>query len=601
MDLSDALDAISAAFFALLGVWAALDRRHWFLRFAVVSVFLFASLLVPAFEIVLEFGVLILLINAGVWLAMLSRNWPPRLSMESALLAMVVVAVLSAVAGAVPSLDARTWAFCMSVACGGAAIALGCVQLVFGSRRLLVRIAFFPAFVAAALASIAVIRGIKNSALGRGFTLLPNGQTLVDFAKDHGGAFVLGTVLILAALLLARETQWFHNAPEDTTPSRWRLVGSRWTLATLVTAIFAPLFLIFLRLLFPTPLPPIELPNPNGYDDIVAAGRIAPLKELQGIARDKKSGVPLSKAIVKLEPVYELIDQSLAKPIVSPHYHPNESEQSRRDTEAELSALMALSFRADAAIRQSKIDRSVDDLFNILRVGRSLKNDIGHAWTASRWSESIFINLVSSGLPHFDPGTCRQIAQQCISHDSTRQPVKDLTQRRRIIDDNHDWKNNLWNTLADISGEDHYAWIEDWQKSKSVDMRLLITQLGVQAYYSERGALPASLDQLVPNYLDAIPLDPFGDGPLRSVRGRRSLTVYSVGRDGLDQTNVVSDTPITGDDVSVPAPRYGLAECLWFMLADRVEPLARTLQQILVESGRLIRDNAARLEQANVP
>ena len=45
-------------------------------------------------------------------------------------------------------------------------------------------------------------------------------------------------------------------------------------------------------------------------------------------------------------------------------------------------------------------------------------------------------------------------------------------------------------------------------------------------------ALPPSLDALVPEYLDAVPRDPYDGKPLRYSAEKRIL--YSVGRDGID-------------------------------------------------------------------
>jgi hypothetical protein len=37
VDASHVIDAFSASFFGLLSIWTAVDRRHWFVRFVVVS------------------------------------------------------------------------------------------------------------------------------------------------------------------------------------------------------------------------------------------------------------------------------------------------------------------------------------------------------------------------------------------------------------------------------------------------------------------------------------------------------------------------------------------------------------------------------------
>ncbi len=60
------------------------------------------------------------------------------------------------------------------------------------------------------------------------------------------------------------------------------------------------------------------------------------------------------------------------------------------------------------------------------------------------------------------------------------------------------------------------------------------TQLlfALRAYYGETGELPDSLAALVPDYLDAIPKDPFDGQPMRYSKQRR--IVYSVGGDFTD-------------------------------------------------------------------
>lgn len=64
--------------------------------------------------------------------------------------------------------------------------------------------------------------------------------------------------------------------------------------------------------------------------------------------------------------------------------------------------------------------------------------------------------------------------------------------------------------------------------------RMLKTELALRAYHLEQGKPSPSLEALVPEYLPAVPQDPFGaGGPLRYHRGANPL-VYSVGPDKKD-------------------------------------------------------------------
>ena len=64
---------------------------------------------------------------------------------------------------------------------------------------------------------------------------------------------------------------------------------------------------------------------------------------------------------------------------------------------------------------------------------------------------------------------------------------------------------------------------------------LLLTALALRAYKLEHGAYPASLAALVPQYLKAVPADPFAlSGSLRYKRQGAVFLLYSVGPDGKD-------------------------------------------------------------------
>jgi hypothetical protein len=58
--------------------------------------------------------------------------------------------------------------------------------------------------------------------------------------------------------------------------------------------------------------------------------------------------------------------------------------------------------------------------------------------------------------------------------------------------------------------------------------------MAVERYRLARGALPSSLGDLVPAYLDIVPEDPFTGQPLRYEKLGRGFVVYSVGPDGRD-------------------------------------------------------------------
>lgn len=58
--------------------------------------------------------------------------------------------------------------------------------------------------------------------------------------------------------------------------------------------------------------------------------------------------------------------------------------------------------------------------------------------------------------------------------------------------------------------------------------------MAVERYRLMRGGLPASLDALVPEFIEAVPADPFDAQPLRYKRAKDGFVVYSINRDLVD-------------------------------------------------------------------
>jgi hypothetical protein len=65
-------------------------------------------------------------------------------------------------------------------------------------------------------------------------------------------------------------------------------------------------------------------------------------------------------------------------------------------------------------------------------------------------------------------------------------------------------------------------------------VRLACTAIAIEQFRSANKKLPASLEDLAPKYLGAIPLDPFTGQPLRFKQLPRGYVVYSLDKDGRD-------------------------------------------------------------------
>jgi hypothetical protein len=74
--------------------------------------------------------------------------------------------------------------------------------------------------------------------------------------------------------------------------------------------------------------------------------------------------------------------------------------------------------------------------------------------------------------------------------------------------------------------------------------------LAAERFRLAKGRWPKDLAELVPAYLEAVPLDPFDGQPLRLKRSAGTFVVYSVGIDGVDNEGQLDDKPYQpGSDI----------------------------------------------------
>jgi UDP:flavonoid glycosyltransferase YjiC (YdhE family) len=76
--------------------------------------------------------------------------------------------------------------------------------------------------------------------------------------------------------------------------------------------------------------------------------------------------------------------------------------------------------------------------------------------------------------------------------------------------------------------------------------RLMTAELALRCYQSEQGRLPSSLEQLVPEYLQQVPLDPFSGRPVIYHPQGTNWLLYSVDEDGVDDGGKRAGRSVSG-------------------------------------------------------
>src|SRR5215203_3534710 len=85
--------------------------------------------------------------------------------------------------------------------------------------------------------------------------------------------------------------------------------------------------------------------------------------------------------------------------------------------------------------------------------------------------------------------------------------------------------------------------------SRLAALRTAETTVAIERYrLAHAGAMPATLDELVPALLPAVPIDPFSGAPVKLVRADDRYVVYSFGVNRKDEggKQLTGPTPKTG-------------------------------------------------------
>jgi hypothetical protein len=106
--------------------------------------------------------------------------------------------------------------------------------------------------------------------------------------------------------------------------------------------------------------------------------------------------------------------------------------------------------------------------------------------------------------------------------------------RQEAVENLHEPKVQLPKLLDALTqGGECPRMLKTFHQAKA-ELRCAAAALAAERYRLARGSWPKSLDDLVPDYLPAVPADPFDGKPLRLARLPDGLVVYSLGPDGTD-------------------------------------------------------------------
>ncbi len=292
--------------------------------------------------------------------------------------------------------------------------------------------------------------------------------------------------------------------------------------------------------LLPPSIPKLEpLPNPNGYTELLRATAALNWTSVPGQDFDE---VPLaaSQAFVQANVApLALARQALLLPSRCPvDYEDSFISRALPDIQAARTLARALWIQARVAAAESRLVGAVQSYGDILRFGRQYsRGGVNIHEMVGGAIEGIALAGLVEEVDTLDASGLAALRHSLETAADDGEPLEAILKRDHLWGSlSNGWQGRFdyWCDSLVLDGDSYRALLIDLRSARVALLRLILTEAAVRSYRLAEGAPPESLAALVPKYLSAVPLDPFGDGPLVYRRTDDGYLLYSVGANGID-------------------------------------------------------------------
>ena len=296
---------------------------------------------------------------------------------------------------------------------------------------------------------------------------------------------------------------------------------------------------VLLLVLGPGVAKPPPLPVPNGYDDLVAAGRVV------------RGKVPVDRAAASEEELRAFVDSNgeslrltrlgvgreCRVPMEYSQTHWDRAIERMGDVRQASRVLLAAGRLAELEGRSGE---AIAAYLDCVRLGQAASRGgllidamLGQACVGQG------IHGLQGLRKDLDAAGCHELIRSLEALDRDRETMGTILAR------DYEWASRAGGLQVKIFFLTNRSTIKSMRqpsersaeaaaKRNIARLWLLATDLAIRAYRLENGTAPNTLADLVPRYLAAVPGDPFGTGPLVYRPGSGGGLLYSIGPDGQD-------------------------------------------------------------------
>jgi len=537
----------TTAALGFVALWATASRVHWFWRAAALLGSVMALVPIRAYEPALVFAIglpmVIGLVLAYQWL--LDRFWPRdgaiqpgTLRYQSALefaLMRIYVWPLTRICSKRPLVERGTLRFglrdvLLGMVLVGAAIVglqaiaaqLNPIESAYSVVKLALAIALPTALaycfaavrmrwlaglvlvIAVAWASMALQSASDISAYWRARELFEGSDW-----RSYAAFLTTLVCLVMSGTWLVRAATW----QERPACQLWARVAL--TFVAPIAAVGLAWF--YLQMFWLTPFPPSFYAEPNHYARILELAKLVFAGPADGGERARVH-----------QEVEELLNFQNFIPFSSSVYEHEVIKPMR-----ELAKL--LDAEGDAAAAFGEFDRAAEPALANLRLGTMLRRggDV-HIELTGTAIVGLGLERLAKIRGELSPAMSRRAIEHLARSDAEIEPF-DAIRKRHLAHQERlfGWQERLDHVISEVLlGEQHYD--GSWRLRTRAYSELLKTDLAIRMFEKQNGRLPASFEELVPNLLTEVTIDPYSGNRLIYRAAATDYLLYSVGIDGID-------------------------------------------------------------------
>jgi hypothetical protein len=282
-----------------------------------------------------------------------------------------------------------------------------------------------------------------------------------------------------------------------------------WLLALFIMAFPFVLFFGFLVLMEEPPARLAPLPKPNGYDDLVKAGKMLASNVSD---YDKMSQEQLQKAVSANAAAVSLARSGLSNQCRVPIQYSESYLSNHLDDLACLKRL-ARAFAAEGMLAEvnGRMNDAVQSFLDTVHLGNeTLRGGVLIDGLVGIAIDAIGTSHIQTLLPNLDTRACRETASALESLDAQNQTWNEVAQQENSWSHAtfRGWRYNLMRLEAGKSAKAAIGSSKRKFDAQELKTRQLMIALAARAYELDKGHPPAGTADLVPDYLKVVPQDP---------------------------------------------------------------------------------------------